>query len=145
MRKFYCYAVKIVSLFEETLTLVKQETAERKNTPNKIWKNPPTLWKNIQIFQGRHRFEYKISEITRRGRGHWAVYYPSPQSFIITFSYLLASQLWGRLFNFNRLVHWVECPHVSTIIVIYSRDNFVQHNWECIFIYWPCSYPWKNE
>ena len=26
-------------------------------------------------------------------RGHWAVYYTSPQSFIITFSYLLAQQL----------------------------------------------------
>ena len=27
--------------------------------------------------------------ITQGGRGQWAVYYTSPQSFIITFSYLL--------------------------------------------------------
>ena len=29
------------------------------------------------------------------GRGHWAVYYTSPQNFILTFSYSLARQLWG--------------------------------------------------
>ena len=29
------------------------------------------------------------------GRAHCAVYFTSPQSFIITFSYLLAEQLWG--------------------------------------------------
>ena len=42
------------------------------------------------------------------GRGHWAVYYPSPQSFIITFPYLLEYYfiLIGWLFklsiNFNQ-------------------------------------------
>ena len=29
------------------------------------------------------------------GRGHWSVYYTSPQSFIIKVSYSLAYQLWG--------------------------------------------------
>ena len=33
--------------------------------------------------------------------GQWAVYYASPQSLIITFSYLLAQQLWGLLLNFD--------------------------------------------
>ena len=31
------------------------------------------------------------SDITKGGRGHWAVYYSSPQSFIVTFSYLLTT------------------------------------------------------
>ena len=35
------------------------------------------------------------------GRGHWTVYYTSPQSFRITFSYLFAQQLWGLLLNFD--------------------------------------------
>ena len=30
--------------------------------------------------------------LNRGGRGHWAVYYISPQSLIITFSYSLAQQ-----------------------------------------------------
>ena len=38
-------------------------------------------------------------------RGHWAVYYTSFQSFIIMFSYSLAYQLWGHLFNFDWLFH----------------------------------------
>ena len=35
------------------------------------------------------------------GRGHLAVHYTSLQSFIITFSYLLALQFWGLLLNFD--------------------------------------------
>ena len=34
-------------------------------------------------------------EILQRERGHWAVYYTSPQSFMIKFAYSLAQQLWG--------------------------------------------------
>ena len=30
--------------------------------------------------------------------GHWALDYTSPQSFMITFSYLLSEQLWGLNF-----------------------------------------------
>ena len=37
-----------------------------------------------------------------------------PQSLIIMFSYLLAQQHWGLLFHFDRLVHLVECPNIST-------------------------------
>ena len=47
-------------------------------------------------------------------RGQWAVYYTSPQSFILTFSYRLAQQIWGLLMNFDWLVHKAECPNVST-------------------------------
>ena len=33
----------------------------------------------------------EMCEVARsKGRGHWAVYYSSPQSFIIKFKYLLA-------------------------------------------------------
>ena len=41
---------------------------------------------------------------SREGGGHLAVYYTSPQSSIITFSYSLALQLWGLLFNFDWLI-----------------------------------------
>ena len=46
------------------------------------------------------------------GRGHWAVYYTSLQSLIITFSYSFNG--WEHLLNFDWLVHLVECPKVST-------------------------------
>ena len=46
--------------------------------------------------------------------GLWAVYYTSPQSLIITFSYSLAKQPWGFLLNFDWSVHLDECPNVST-------------------------------
>ena len=51
------------------------------------------------------KFEREKMWNTQGGRGHWAVYYASPQSFIIMFSYLLAQQLLGLLLNFNWLVH----------------------------------------
>ena len=41
-------------------------------------------------------------------RGQWTVYYTSPQSFKIAFSYSLAEQLWGLLINYGWLVHKVE-------------------------------------
>ena len=57
------------------------------------------------------------------GRGHWAAYYTSPQSFINMFSTLLDKQILGL--GFDWLVHLLDCPNVSTIIVIHRRDNFV--------------------
>ena len=39
--------------------------------------------------------------IYQGGRGHWAVYYTSPQIFLLKFSYSLAFQLWGLLTNFD--------------------------------------------
>ena len=45
------------------------------------------------------------------GRGHSTIYYTSLQSFLIT-SYILI--LRGLLLNFNWLVHYIECPNVST-------------------------------
>ncbi len=52
------------------------------------------------------------SLLIQGGRRHWAAYYTSPQSLIIMF--LLAKQPWGLLFNFDWLVHLVECPIVLT-------------------------------
>ena len=39
------------------------------------------------------------------GRGYWDVYYTSPQSIIITFSYPVVLKLWGHLLNFDWLIH----------------------------------------
>ena len=36
-----------------------------------------------------------------------------PKFFIITNPYSLAKQLWGLVFNFDRLIHYVECPNIS--------------------------------
>ena len=55
--------------------------------------------------------------------GHCAVYYTSPQSFIITFSYSLTEQLWGLLLH---LIGWLIKLSVQTfqpIIVIYKSGN----------------------
>ena len=73
-------------------------------------------------------------------RGHWAVYYTSPQqSFIITFSYLLALKLWGLRFSF----HWYAS--LSLMIVIYRIENFVHyHYWGCTSIYRPLSYFYRS-
>ena len=52
-----------------------------------------------------------ILKISRQnpGRGgkrvHWAVYYTSPQSFMITFSYSLASKILGILIEFDWLIN----------------------------------------
>ena len=43
---------------------------------------------------------HRLRRIGQRGRGQWNVYYTSPQSFLITFSYSIAQQLWGLLLNF---------------------------------------------
>ena len=48
------------------------------------------------------------------GRGHWAVYYNSPLSHMITFSNSLAQQPWGLLLNFDWLVYLAKCPNDST-------------------------------
>ena len=43
--------------------------------------------------------------INQGGRGHWAVYYTSPQSFIIMVSYPWINNLWKLLLDFYWLVH----------------------------------------
>ena len=42
-----------------------------------------------------------------------AVYYTSPQRFIITFSYMLAYYPWVLLLNFDWLVHLVKSANFS--------------------------------
>ena len=65
------------------------------------------IWMNICLFRSiKHPYAWcghrkwflsckLYSCLAERERGQWAVYYTSPQSFIITFSYSLAYQLWG--------------------------------------------------
>ena len=45
------------------------------------------------------------ANISQEGRGQWAVYYTTPQSFKLTFSYLLAQQLWELDCSIDCLVH----------------------------------------
>ena len=77
-----------------------------------------------------------FTDTVQGGRGHWAVYYTSPQSFKITLSHALAQQLLGVLLN------WFMKLSVQTflpLILIYRRGNFEYHYWECTFIYRPLS------
>ena len=56
-----------------------------------------------------------IIGVYQGGSGHWAGYSTGPHCFIIMFSYSkLTQQLWGLTFNFDWLVHKVECPNVFT-------------------------------
>ena len=69
----------------------------------------------------------------RRERGHWAVYYTSPQSFIITFSYSLHWQLW-RLLNF--CIGWfiklsVQTPTEGKMLCIINEESH-QFNGYCL-------------
>ena len=69
-----------------------------------------------------------IQMTNQGGRGHWAVYYTSPQTFILLFSYSLAQQIWGLLLNFDWFVDW-------PLVVIYRWGNFVYHHLGCTSIY----------
>ena len=51
--------------------------------------------------------EYVYSVCMQKGRGHWSVYYTSPQT-------TLAKQLWGLSMDFYWLVYKVEFPNFST-------------------------------
>ena len=67
--------------------------------------------------------------------GQWAVYSTSPQSFIITFSYSLAWQLWGLLCI---LIGWfikLSAQTIQPLILIYRTGNFVYHHWGAQLLY----------
>ena len=57
----------------------------------------------------------------QRGKGHWAVYYTCPQSFIITFSYsFVGSTNFGTILNFDLFVK-LSVYNFQPLIVIYRR------------------------
>ena len=67
--------------------------------------------------------------------------FSSPQSFIITFYYSLAKQLWGLLMNFMYIKFSVQM--FQPLIVIYS-SSFVYYYLGCTSIYRPLSYPSRS-
>ena len=74
------------------------------------------------------------------GRGHWDLYYTSPQSFIITVYYLLAYQ-YGDFYLIS-ICQFIKLS-VQTfqpLIVIYRRGNFVFLHWGHTSIYQPLSW-----
>ena len=78
------------------------------------------------------------------GMGHRAVYYTSPQSIKIMFSYSLVQQLWGLLLI---LIGWfikLSCQMFQPLIVIYRRGNFVYHDCGSTKIYQTLSYPFRS-
>ena len=78
------------------------------------------------------------------GRGHCTVYYTSPQSFMITFSFWLAEQLWGLLMNLIGCFIQLNVQMFQLLNVIYSRGNSLYNHWWCASIYRPLSYPFRS-
>ena len=82
---------------------------------------------------------------SQRGRGHWAVYYTSPQSFITTFLYLLTQQFCGLLRNFYWLVNLVECLNDLTTNFNLQKGYFCKIViGGCTSIYRPLSYHFRS-
>ena len=73
---------------------------------------------------------------TKYGKGHWAVYYICPQSFIIKFL-ILWDSYWTLI---SSIIKW-SVPTFQPLIVIYRKCNFVYHHWGWTPIYRPLSYP----
>ena len=70
----------------------------------------PTVLHKYQSEACRSHLPYKVDIImTQRVTGQWAVYYTSPQSLKLMFSYSLKT-----LLNSDWLVYQVECSNVST-------------------------------
>ena len=80
------------------------------------------------------------------GRGSHTIQFNISQSFITTFSHLLAIKLKNK--HWSNL--WVICiyklakSNFKPIILIYRRGNFVYHNLKCTLIYHPLSYPIRS-
>ena len=75
-----------------------------------------------------------ILQILSEGRGHWALYYTSPQSLIITFS---IRQLNNLEDYYSILIGWFiqfSVKKFQPLIVIYRMGNFVYHHLGCTSI-----------
>ena len=82
------------------------------------------------------------SSMFQVGRRHLAVYYTSPQSFMKTFTYSLAQQLWEFFLNLNWFIK-LSVQTFQQIIEIYRRGYFVYHQCGCTYStpsYVPLSY-----
>ena len=76
------------------------------------------------------------------GRGYWAAYYTSPQSFMIRFSYLFNN--FGDFFWF--LICWLIKLSVQTLLslILQKAGNLVYHHWWCTSIYQTMPYPFRS-
>ena len=80
-----------------------------------------------------------------RGRGHWAVYYTIPQSFMIPF-FIRWLIIFGNFYW--TYISWFIQLRVQTFQIIFvlfnRRGNFVYHHWGCTSIYRPVSYTFRS-
>ena len=87
-----------------------------------------------------------MTELSRykifRGMGQWAVYYTSPQSFMITFCYSILNNFGD--FYWIWLVGLLGVQTFQPLISIYKRGNFVCHHWGYTSIYRPLAYPFRS-
>ena len=70
-------------------------------------------------------------------RGHWAVFYTSPQSFKITFFLLVGLT---TLVIYCMLIGWLSVKTFQPLIVIFIMGNFVYRHWGCTSMYRLLSY-----
>ena len=74
--------------------------------------------------------------VMHRMRGHWAIYYTSPQS-LIRWLNIFGDFYWIYVGMFIKL----SVQTFQPLNVMYRRSNFVYHLWRCTSIYRPLSYP----
>ena len=108
----------------------------------------PGLWEGF----------FLMDYYTQRDRGIWAIYYTSPQSFIIRFITTLGTSIiicpyspispgiivQKEIVNFDWLVIQLECSHDQQLILMNRMRNFVYLHWGCTSIYRPLSYPFRS-
>ena len=86
---------------------------------------PPSLVNNKRIFSRQYVGQIIVQNswpaVVIESEGQWAIYYSSPQSFIIMFSYSFTSV---TLVNFDWLVQLIECLNISTTNFNLQKKKF---------------------
>ena len=90
--------------------LLKDKSTKKSNMNNKVT-TFTCCFKSIK---------FHLTWLVQGGRGHWAAYFTSPQSLLIT------------------------CPKVLTTNCNLQKGNFVNRYFECTSIYQPLLYPFRS-
>ena len=114
---------------------------------NNVFVTSPNV--QIQILQHlytlKHTHTHTHTESLQGGRGHWTVYYTSPQSFIINFFLFVGFTTFGAFieFWFVGVLSWVS-KRLTSWFNFTEGFVFVFHHWGCTSIYLPLSCPFRS-
>ena len=81
-----------------------------------------------------------ISYLYQEGRGHWADFYTSTQSFKLSFSYLTTLRTFIK-YRYVGSLNWVSNRSITSCNL--QEGLFVNHYWEWTSINQPLSYPFR--